>query len=149
MNNIDINQKNKPKATEKQQKSIGLNELCKAYGKIWNDNFARLNGNKNKIFYEIDEKRNQRTLERKDGIEYLLVRIEEYKKETGKFSAIAKIVLNIPGKWEKSFPSLSKASVKEGDKFAFYCAIDEGKNLQTAIDLLQKQGTNKISILLC
>ncbi|MFZ2970483.1 MAG: hypothetical protein WA063_05010 [Minisyncoccia bacterium] len=148
-NTIDLNQKIEPGATDKQQNVIGLRELCKACGRTWNEQFLRLNGNKDQTFYEIDEKRNQRTLERDDKIEYLLERIQEYKDKAEKYSAIARIVLNVPGKWEENFPDLRGVSVKEGNKFVLYCEIDQEENLKNTIDLLQKRVTDKISILLC
>ncbi len=149
MKTENTNRKNKPKATDKQQNIIGLRALCISNGKIWNENFSRLDGNKNLIFYEIDGKKNQNTLRRPDSIEYLLERMEEYKVKTGKFSAIAKMILNVPGKWENSFPDLAIASIKESNKLALYCEIDEEENLQFALELLKKQATDKISILLC
>lgn len=145
MKNNDTEQEKKPRPTEKQRLIVGWKELCEKHGKTWNEHYLKLNGNK-KIFYEINREKNKRTL---DKPEFLLEIIEEYKNLAEKNSAIARIVLNVPGEWEINFPDITKISVNEKGKAVLYQEIDCKENLEELISLLLMKGTDKISILLC
>jgi len=145
MNKENINQKNKSRPTKKQDSIIGPKKLCEMHGKTWNEHFLKLNGGKKDVFYEIDAIKNKRTLNDPD---YLLNLIEHYKDKAEKKSAIARIILN-PGKWEEHFPSMEDICIKDGSKLVLYEEIDNMEDLSRAVEMLSKDATSKISILLC
>lgn len=146
MRKENTDQKNKPELTKKQDSIIGPREICKMHGKTWEEHYLASCGSIENVFYEIDAIKNQRTL---NNPQCLLNLIEYYKIKANKGSAIAKMILN-PGKWKEHFPTLGDICVKEnGQKLVLYQEIDNIKDLNMAIEMLNKEATNKISVLLC
>lgn len=130
----------------KKQKLLGAQTICRECAKFWKEHHMSLNGNQKNRLMEIDRRGNEKTL-RNPSVLWEMV--EEKKKNTGKNIAISKIILNAPGIWEASFPTLSRIAIKEQGNFVYYDEIDSLESLERIVNYLKIGATNKISLLLC
>lgn len=130
--------------TEK-QRLIGARTVCEGLAISWNEAMIGLNGSREKCLIDIDRKRCSRTLDKPNA---LWLMIMDNVEKTRKPSIIAKLILNTPGVWENSLPTLSKIAIREKDCTIFYEEIKSEEDLAKTISYLMMGATNKISLLL-